>query len=35
MALGLGILSAVGKEYYRRIVVSYEDGKIKENGDVL
>lgn len=30
----LGVLSAVGKEFFRRFVAPYEDRKIKENGDV-
>lgn len=30
----LGVLSAISHEYYRRLVASYEDRKIAENGDV-
>jgi len=30
----LGVLSAIGFEFYRRMVASYEDQKIQENGDV-
>lgn len=30
----LGVLEAIKQEYYRRVVAPYEDGKIKENGDV-
>lgn len=30
----LGVLEAVKLEFYRRVVASYEDQKIKENGDV-
>jgi len=31
----LGVLSAVGFEFYRRLFGFYEDMKIMENGDVL
>lgn len=31
----LGVLSAVGMEFYRRLFKYYEDLKIWENGDVL
>lgn len=31
----LGVLSAVGFEFYRRLFCYYEDVKIFENGDVL
>ena len=34
MALVDGIISNVGREYYRRRVAPYEDEKILENGDV-
>ncbi len=30
----MGALSAVKDEWYRRVIVPYEDKKIKENGDV-
>jgi hypothetical protein len=30
----LGALEGAKLEFYRRIVVDYEDGKIKEHGDV-
>ena len=30
----LGVLDAVSKEFYRRVVAPYEDTKISENGDV-
>jgi len=30
----LGVLSAIPQELYRRKIASYEDKKIKENGDV-
>jgi hypothetical protein len=30
----MGALSAVQAEWYRRVIVPYEDEKIKENGDV-
>lgn len=30
----LGVLEASKLEFYRRIVVTYEDEKIKENGDI-
>lgn len=30
----LGVLSAIAREYYRRVVAPYEDRKIDENGDV-
>lgn len=30
----LGVLSAVGHEFYRRLLAPYEDEKIEENGDV-
>jgi len=30
----LGALDGCAREFYRRIAVPYEDGKIKENGDV-
>lgn len=30
----IGALEGAKLEFYRRIVVQYEDGKIKENGDV-
>jgi len=31
----LGVLSAVGHEFYRRLFCFYENVKIAENGDVL
>jgi hypothetical protein len=31
----LGVIESIKQEYYRRVVGPYEDGKIKENGDVL
>ena len=34
MNSALGVLDAVGKEYYRRVVAPYEDKKHGENGDV-
>lgn len=34
MNSALGVLDAVGKEYYRRVVVPYEGEKMKLNGDV-
>ena len=30
----LGALEGAKMEFYRRVVVPYEDGKIKQNGDV-
>lgn len=30
----LGVLSAITHEFYRRVIVPYEDTKIKESGDV-
>jgi len=30
----MGVLECVKQEYYRRVVASYEDQKIKDNGDV-
>ncbi len=30
----MGVLESVKQEFYRRVVVPYEDQKIKENGDV-
>lgn len=30
----IGALECVKQEFYRRMVVPYEDGKIKTNGDV-
>lgn len=30
----MGILESAKQEYYRRVVASYEDQKIDENGDV-
>jgi hypothetical protein len=30
----LGALEGAKQEFYRRVVVPYEEGKIKENGDV-
>jgi len=30
----LGVLSAVAREFYRRVVAPYEDTKIEENGDI-
>ncbi len=30
----MGVLSCVGLELYRRKIAPYEDGKVKENGDV-
>jgi hypothetical protein len=30
----MGLLESVKQEFYRRRVAPYEDGKIKENGDV-
>ena len=34
MNANLGVLDAVAKEYYRRIVVPYKDAEIESNGDV-
>ena len=34
MALVDGIITDVGREYYRRRATPYEDEKIEENGDV-
>ena len=31
----MGVLECVKQELYRRAVAKYEDGKIKENGDVF
>lgn len=30
----MGVFSSVAHEFYRRVVVPYEDEKIKENGDI-
>jgi len=30
----LGAFDGASKEFYRRVAAPYEDGKIKENGDV-
>lgn len=30
----LGVFEAAKTEFYRRVVVPYEDGKMEENGDV-
>ena len=30
----MGALHSAGGEFYRRVASSYEDGKIRENGDV-
>jgi hypothetical protein len=30
----IGVLECVKQEFYRRIIVPYEERKIKENGDV-
>ena len=30
----IGVLDAAKMEFYRRVVVPYEDQKIKENGDI-
>jgi len=30
----LGVLTAIREEFYRKVVASYEDTKIIENGDV-
>jgi len=30
----LGVLDAVAREYYRKVVAPYEDKKIEENGDI-
>lgn len=30
----IGVLTAVQKEFYRRVVAPYEDKKIEENGDI-
>ncbi len=30
----MGVLDCVQAEFYRRIVAPYEDGKIRENGDI-
>ena len=30
----LGVLDAVSREYYRKVVAPYEDKKIEENGDI-
>ena len=35
MALVDGVLTGVGREYYRRRVAPYEDAAIKRNGDLL
>lgn len=29
-----GVLANVGREFYRRVAVPYEEGKIAENGDL-
>lgn len=31
----MGVLSGVAKEFYRRVVVPYEEKKMEENGDVF
>lgn len=31
----MGLLECIKLEFYRRQIAGYEDGKIKENGDVL
>lgn len=31
----MGVLSCVAREFYRRVVVPYEDKKCAENGDVF
>ncbi len=30
----MGVLSCVAHEFYRRVAAPYEDGKIKESGDI-
>lgn len=30
----IGVIESIKQEFYRRVVASYEDEKIKENGDV-
>jgi hypothetical protein len=30
----MGALNCAGMEFYRRVLVPYEEGKMKENGDV-
>ncbi|MDE1855188.1 MAG: hypothetical protein KGH57_02630 [Candidatus Micrarchaeota archaeon] len=30
----MGVLESVKQEFYRRYVAPYEEGKIKENGDI-
>lgn len=30
----IGVVECVKQEYYRRIAIPYEDGKIRDNGDV-
>ena len=34
IALAMGTLDCVGREFYRRLVAPYEDKKCAENGDV-
>ena len=31
----IGAVDAAGKEFYRRVVVPYENKKIEENGDIV
>jgi hypothetical protein len=31
---GMGVLSSVGQEFYRRKIAPYENSKIESNGDV-
>ena len=31
----LGVLAAIKQEFYRRVVVDFEDMKMEENGDVF
>lgn len=31
----MGVLACISHEFYRRFVASYEDEKIRENGDIV
>lgn len=31
----MGVLECIKQEFYRRFIARYEDGKIKENGDII
>jgi len=31
----MGVLACISHEFYRRFMASYEDEKIKENGDIV